>query len=779
RYEWAVTGEPPVVADPVAWAGEVLRQVGVELDPNPGAAAEPIPERVPEGTRNVTLTSLAGSLRRRGLSQGVIEAALAAVNERVCVPPLPEEEVRRIAASVSRYAPAQATPGLVEAPEEVSSVSSQGVFSVSSQGVSSVNSQPPLLSTWRSTRLVRVPGFPLHVLPPGVRQYVEEVSEGIQCPPDLVAVPLLGASGAVWGNRLAIRVTSTWVERAVIWAAVVAEPGSAKSPALEAALAPLVALQQAAYKRWTAEMERWKRELAATRKDRSAPPPPPQPDLEHYFTSDATLEALARILGETPTPGLVVVMDELAAWVNGFDAYHQRGERQRWLSLWSGGALKVDRATRGPVFLGQPVVCVVGGIVPDCLHLLEAEARLEDGFVDRLLYAFPDTRPMRFVDAPPPQADLVPVFQGLRSCPVGEVVLSEEAREVFAGYVDDNARAQELESFRPLRRYRAKLPRHLARLALVLHCLHHPEDPTAHPVAAETVAAAVELTEYFLGHARRVLLEFGDGALARKVLGALVAAGGQLSLSQLYAELGGHVRAPDLRAVRDFLVAQGAIEVVPLEPGPRGGRPSEAWRLTDRGDLERGTPCEETEETPCVESGGHCEETEETGPQARCTSPGGTPIPGPDPGRDRSRGCPSPPPRGPLWVEALGGADLLATLSEEDLPEEDPEPPPDLDLLPPGPGGGLEPAGKDSGPTQPPMASPLVGGWVPQAPAPRTCIDCGAPLPPDNLVRCEPCVARAWQEVWGEPPPPKRQRDPALPDATGPRLGAGAEVLPC
>lgn len=111
RYEWAVTGEPPVVADPVAWAGEVLRQVGVELDPDPGAAAEPIPERVPEGMRNVTLTSLAGSLRRRGFAQGVIEAALAAVNERVCDPPLPEEEVRRIAASVSRYAPGQADPG--------------------------------------------------------------------------------------------------------------------------------------------------------------------------------------------------------------------------------------------------------------------------------------------------------------------------------------------------------------------------------------------------------------------------------------------------------------------------------------------------------------------------------------------------------------------------------------------------------------------------------------------------------------------------------------------
>lgn len=462
------------------------------------------------------------------------------------------------------------------------------VFSVFSQGV------PPSVS--RSALLVRVPGFPLHAVPGFVRRYVEEAARGIDCPADMVAVPLLGAAGATWGNRLAIRLTSTWVERAVVWAAVVADPGSAKSPALEAALAPLVALQRDAYDRWRGEMERWRCELVATKRERGASPPPPQPDLEHFFTTDTTLEALARILGETPTPGLVVAMDEIAAWVKGFDAYHQRGERQRWLSLWSGTALKVDRATKGPVFLEHPVVCVVGCITPDCLHLLEAEAQQEDGFIERILYSFPDTRPMRFVDAPPPQVDLVPVFERLRRCPPGEVVLSEEARQLFKDFVNRNAEAQGVERFRPLRRYRAKLPRHLARLALILHALHHPDDPAARPVAAETMAAAVELVRYFGGHAHRVLLELGDGALARKVLEALAAAGGQLSLTRIHEELGRHVRATDLQAVRDFLVAQGAIETVTLDPGPRGGRPGEAWRLV----LESTGSCEKTEKTPPI-----------------------------------------------------------------------------------------------------------------------------------------------------------------------------------
>ena len=60
---------------------------------------------IPEGQRNMTLTSLAGSMRRRGMTGDEIGIALLAVNRHRCVPSLPEHEVLRIAASVSRYAP--------------------------------------------------------------------------------------------------------------------------------------------------------------------------------------------------------------------------------------------------------------------------------------------------------------------------------------------------------------------------------------------------------------------------------------------------------------------------------------------------------------------------------------------------------------------------------------------------------------------------------------------------------------------------------------------------
>src|SRR5262249_8032419 len=61
--------------------------------------------KICQGSRNATLTSLAGAMRRRGMSEAAIVAALCAENEERCEPSLDIEEVRAIAASVARYEP--------------------------------------------------------------------------------------------------------------------------------------------------------------------------------------------------------------------------------------------------------------------------------------------------------------------------------------------------------------------------------------------------------------------------------------------------------------------------------------------------------------------------------------------------------------------------------------------------------------------------------------------------------------------------------------------------
>jgi len=52
------------------------------------AVGEVISEVIPEGQRNHRLTSLAGTMRRRGMPQSAIKAALIEVNNQQCQPPL-------------------------------------------------------------------------------------------------------------------------------------------------------------------------------------------------------------------------------------------------------------------------------------------------------------------------------------------------------------------------------------------------------------------------------------------------------------------------------------------------------------------------------------------------------------------------------------------------------------------------------------------------------------------------------------------------------------------
>jgi len=65
--------------------------------------------KIPSGQRNALLTSLAGAMRRRGASEETLVAALLEENQQRCDTPLPDNEVRKIAASVSKYPPAEET----------------------------------------------------------------------------------------------------------------------------------------------------------------------------------------------------------------------------------------------------------------------------------------------------------------------------------------------------------------------------------------------------------------------------------------------------------------------------------------------------------------------------------------------------------------------------------------------------------------------------------------------------------------------------------------------
>jgi hypothetical protein len=106
-YEWEASSHPAEVR--LAAFPEWLLGLLLGKEPAEGTkrGAGEAPEKIREGGRDNTLTSLAGSMRRRGLTAEEILPALLVINGARCEPPLDEMDVRRIARSVGRYAPSQ------------------------------------------------------------------------------------------------------------------------------------------------------------------------------------------------------------------------------------------------------------------------------------------------------------------------------------------------------------------------------------------------------------------------------------------------------------------------------------------------------------------------------------------------------------------------------------------------------------------------------------------------------------------------------------------------
>jgi len=112
-YTWLPTYEltdpPDQLAEPPPWIMSAL------ID-NSGVLSQAATDanEIPPGQRNDTLTRLAGTMRRVGMSEAEILAAITTVNQDRCDPPLGKREVARIAANVSRYEPDQVSVAVIE-----------------------------------------------------------------------------------------------------------------------------------------------------------------------------------------------------------------------------------------------------------------------------------------------------------------------------------------------------------------------------------------------------------------------------------------------------------------------------------------------------------------------------------------------------------------------------------------------------------------------------------------------------------------------------------------
>jgi len=404
------------------------------------------------------------------------------------------------------------------------------------------------------------PGLPTDLLPPTIETWLHDTALLAGVPPVMTTLPFLASTGGVIGNRLGLQLHPGWTEYPSLWIALVAFTGTGKTPALIATRRPFDLLHE---------------ELRAANLNGSSDATSP------LIVDQVAWPRLEQALGQAN--GLILHRDELVGLINGINGRHGE-DRQHYLSLWSADPIVRQREAT----ILHPVVSIIGGIQP--LLIERIRNRQPDGLMERFLIVVAGSRTTTWnYNLPATVPDIEPimsVLRTLRGLASGHVIAFEpSANDLWGTWYNAHVNLYKPDPalLVPLGFYR-KYPTHLARLALVMQALWHPQEPAA-PLSATTLDRAITLMEYlriqhhrslsFINQ-RHVVMNPGD-VLVGRVLDMLARAptGGWVSR----ARLGSQLKDPPSTLVSSALATLLESGLIEHRTVKTAGRPVTEYRL--------------------------------------------------------------------------------------------------------------------------------------------------------------------------------------------------------
>ncbi|WP_294211363.1 DUF3987 domain-containing protein [uncultured Sphingomonas sp.] len=365
---------------------------------------------------------------------------------------------------------------------------------------------------------------------------VADLAAGAGAPVEYVATSMLAVAASLIGGKRWVRAWEQFEQPCILWAAVVGDPSSNKSPGIDAARFPLRAMEDelaeqhkttlmsfaAVAERAKAERKQWEEKVKQATRDGVATPDMPDaaeapdaPERKRLVVQDITPEEMAAVLAANVN-GTLNLRDELAGWIEGFERYNAGG-RTFWLEAYGGRSFTVDRKSNAkPLQVPFNGVSVLGGIQPEKLRdsLLGTS---DDGLIARFMWVWPEairfSRPSKVADLGRLESLYRRLYQLHR--PLSEQVtipLDPEAVEIFTAWIDEND-ADVRESAGLYASWAGKARGLALRLSIVLEFLGWADGAGREPqsVSVRSIVNALRLIDDFLKpHARRV---FGDAAL--------------------------------------------------------------------------------------------------------------------------------------------------------------------------------------------------------------------------------------------------------------------------
>lgn len=367
----------------------------------------------------------------------------------------------------------------------------------------------------RDSDTINAPDFPLDVLPAKHVSIIDELHKYLAYPRDFTAVSMLAATAVAAGRTHEFQ-NGLWNEGCCLYLGLVAPPGTMKSHPLEFALMPCIEANKRAIREYTiAKNLQMAAGSAGEVEDRQ------------FIYSDFTIETLTRALKKHPR-GVAVYIDELKAWIQNFNRYNSGSEQEFWLMNWSGKTIALNRSGYKAV-LDRTDVPVIGTIQPGLLEDIGKGGRNLSGFIERILFCFPDHVPVvPFKKRKDRQFDIYRILQARYNALLTPIldykleisdndgaevrqlaICDEPAEDRLIDFLNDLKRRMDSEDNEYVRNIYSKMQTYACRFVLVLQLMHEVAgevtDRTFHPngrigIGISVIEKAVKLTEYFLIH---------------------------------------------------------------------------------------------------------------------------------------------------------------------------------------------------------------------------------------------------------------------------------------
>lgn len=377
----------------------------------------------------------------------------------------------------------------------------------------SLNAIEGKLQSVEAKKTMAVPA-PVHVLPPKLQELVKQLNDANKFPVAISLSSILFTTAVAIGNRFKIKIDENFTDIPVLYICIIAPPGAMKTPVTKYFIKVLKNRNVENYKLFVSELADYQAKVKAATNEK--PCTDTEPTWKQILVSDFTIEALAKTLLQNPK-GIGVMVDEIAALFERLKSKANRGgDLQFILSLFTGETITINRKTSLSFLIENPIASIIGGTQPQIMKTVFTADMINNGTFDRFIYCYPEGLKKEIGRGKKISEGLFKSYCDI----INNIINLQHLEPIVIGYEDDAyeeiyrnrvkqadiVNAANAEGNEQLGGVVNKADYHINRFALILQILYDAaSNEKTTTIKLRAAKAAAELTDYFMGQARRVI----------------------------------------------------------------------------------------------------------------------------------------------------------------------------------------------------------------------------------------------------------------------------------